>query len=387
MSVSPGCLFTRDDTGQALFLGPAEVTALQEAAQEILAEPSAAGQTPDAGALKELVRLLGATAPGEEPVRMPGEAAAWIELIHGQSLIREALREQGRLRVRHRCRVCDRTLLVDPDRESRTNEEQSDAAQAKQTSGLAKSAAGFDVEHPYRSIALLLLQLVEDEAGKQDVKDKALSRVCAACDSADFETAGLTAFCPGCRAPRTETVLLTCPECGHDFRGAAAAAPVWRSPAEARRARAVALLAARAGEFEKGLRDTQRDALAGTLTGEEELVAMCRCALPGEFGRYVALLFTTTHLAWARESMMSATTSGLVRWADVTAVEDPAESAAEYESGLRLTVAQGAPLVLNDFRGKGVCFGDREAAFDGEGVRRLARLLRGEPPAPAAGEG
>ncbi|MEZ7129236.1 hypothetical protein ACBR40_28220 [Nonomuraea sp. AD125B] len=377
MDVSPGFMFTRADTGQALFLDAAAVAAVRQAAQEILTAPTSAGEPPDPAGLQELMGLLD---DPEDGLAVPPGIGSWIGIIREREGIRRSLREQGRLRVRYRCRVCDLTLLVDPEREARKAAATDAATLSRQGAGLAMTAAAFDDDDPGQAAFLAVVQAVKEGLKEREAKQHGMTRVCTACDSTDFETVGLTAFCPDCRAPRAESLLLTCPDCGYDFRSLAAQ-DGWQSLAEARRARDVARLGAAAAEFEKGLRDTQRDALAATLTGDEELVAMCRCARPGEFGRYVALLFTSAHLAWVRENWVSETTSGRVRWADVTAVENPgAELKAEFESGLKLIVANGDPEVFNDFRGKGVRFTDLDVTFDGEGVRRLARLLRGEPP-------
>ncbi|MER7367747.1 hypothetical protein [Nonomuraea wenchangensis] len=371
-------MVTRTDTGQSLFLDAGGVTALREAAQEILAAPTSAGEPPDPAALQELAGLLDGA---EECLAVPPDAGAWIGIIREREEIRRGLREQGRLRVRYRCRVCDLTLLVDPEREARKAAATDAATLSRQGGSVVRTAAAFDDDDPGQAVFLAIVQAFQEGLKEQEAKEHGLTRVCTACDSTDFETVGLTAFCPGCRAPRAENLLLTCPDCGYDFRSLAAEGSGWQSAAEARRARNVARLGAAAAEFEKGLRDSMRDALAGALTGDEELIALCRCARPGEFGRYVALLFTSARLAWVRESWVSDLTSGEVRWADVTAVENPgAESKAEFESGLKLTTAHGDPEVFDDFRGKGVRLGELEVAFDGEGVRRLARLLRGEPP-------
>lgn len=381
MDVSPGFMFTRADTGQALFLDTAAVAAVREAAQEILATPTSAGEPPDPAALQQLVGLLDGAKDG---LAVPPEIGSWIGIIREREEIRRSLREQGRLRVRYRCRVCDLTLLVDPEREARKAAATDAATRSRQGGGVARTAAALDDDDPGQAVFLAVVQALQEGLKEQEAKQHGMTRVCTACDSTDFETVGLTAFCPDCRAPRAENLLLTCPDCGYDFRSLAPVNLGWQSATEARRERDVARLGAAAAAFEKGLRDTQRDALAATLTGEEELVAMCRCARPGEFGRYVALLFTSAHLAWVRENWVSETTSGQVRWADVTAVENPgAESKAEFESGLKLTTANGDPEVFDDFRGKGVRFTDLDVTFDGEGVRRLARLLRGEPPSPA----
>jgi hypothetical protein len=77
-----------------------------------------------------------------------------------------------------------------------------------------------------------------------------------------------------------------------------------------------------AERFENRLWPNQLQALVDGLTATEDLIGMCRCSIPGEVGRYVALLLTTERLAWNRETPMSGTAYGSASWSDISSITD-----------------------------------------------------------------
>jgi hypothetical protein len=189
--------------------------------------------------------------------------------------------------------------------------------------------------------------------------------ICGRCEGDELDK-GVVTFCPGCRAVRDESVLLTCPECNFDFRGRRSKGvkdseeTFWLPPekaiADAVLTRNVALLGERAPNFENSLWPGQLAALIAALRTDEQLLAMCRCGLPNQFGRYVALLFTSKQLVWTRQSPVSETTSGSVLWSAVLAVRKVQGGGSAYNAGIMLETAHHPPLVFNDFRGAGVSF-------------------------------
>lgn len=204
-------------------------------------------------------------------------------------------------------------------------------------------------------------------------------------------------FCPGCRALRDESILLTCPDCGFDFLGRLDENELWVPPGkaagEAALAGNVAALEEQAAGFENSLWPGQRQALLAALRQDERLCALCRCGLPGQVGRYVALLFTTQQLVWARESPVTAAESGAVPWSDVLAVESYNAAGPPNDRGIRLGLRAGTSLVFNDFRGQGRTFGTDPASFTVESIYAMAHALwqpcrplsnRPEPPPPPA---
>src|SRR5687767_10739067 len=88
--------------------------------------------------------------------------------------------------------------------------------------------------------------------------------VCDRCDGDRFDSEVIT-FCPGCRAIRAESILLSCPDCGFDFGTKAGPADVWTDLAEATAklalSRNVAGLLEHVTEFENGLWAGQQTAL------------------------------------------------------------------------------------------------------------------------------
>lgn len=113
---------------------------------------------------------------------------------------------------------------------------------------------------------------------------------------------------------------------------------------------------------------------AGAEEPNEGLIGLCRCGQPGQSLRTVALLFTSEQLVWAREGAFTGTSSGAVRWREVTEVR--AFGPEGQPPGIELHVAGSAPLVFTDFRGRGVLFEGEAASFELQGVYALTARLR-----------
>ncbi|WP_370972424.1 hypothetical protein [Amycolatopsis sp. cg9] len=377
MTSAVGHLFTTETGNEALFLATADIARLRETIGTIRSRPEVAGPAPDIAALEELGQELDdleeAGRPSPAPLVTTPAARAWIELLHEQVRIIAELDGQKRLRLHLTCSACGNAVLVNPVDEqakaARRTQERRDAT----TSLLAEDFADFDPDHPFLSAFASVMR----HAGQGDSPAAAGARTCESCRGTDFESA-VVVFCPGCRARRTETVVVACPDCGYDFRLLAPKTELWGAPDEARHAFNLALLSEGASSFESGLWRKQRAALTEALSGHEDLIALCRCGIPGEVGRYVALLFTSTQFVWARESLVSGTTSGGAPWREVVAVTNPHSSATGFTSGLALHLSGGTSMTFNDFRGVGVALGEHEISFDAEGVRRLAKDLQGK---------
>lgn len=136
----------------------------------------------------------------------------------------------------------------------------------------------------------------------------------------------------------------------------------------------------RAGEFEYGLYSAQRAELVGRIdvsVPNEVLLGMCRCALAGETFRSVAVLLTSTRLIWARQTLRSKATVGIVAWGDVRSVRhrDP--------NGLELELGDGSTFALTQFNGRGVCINDPALAFTSAALHDRVSELVGQAPAPA----
>lgn len=375
MTSSPGIVCVNADGARAVFIPADDLTTLREMAGEILDDPRCAGPVPPLTALDELRNAVErATATPTTPLSLSEPVGKWLELLHDQADIKVALHEEGRLRIRLRCTACGKERLINPTREAQRAAQRAKKRKARRLSSTVESVTGFDLSHPYLSMARIFLNRVGSQQPSDD--DEEETWVCERCDGVDFEIAPVV-FCPGCRELRDENVLVTCPACRFSFLGTVREQTPWTDLRTARRNLNAALLAAHKSAFENGLWAGQFQALVDSLSGDEQPIAMCRCARPGELGRYVALLFTTAGLTWARESAFSATTSGTVPWPDVTGIEDPdtTNNRVTFESGLKLVLKAGDPVVFNDFRGSGVRLADRECTFDAAGVRELARGL------------
>jgi hypothetical protein len=132
----------------------------------------------------------------------------------------------------------------------------------------------------------------------------------------------------------------------------------------------------RVGELEGEVYPNQRKALRQRIAGDEQLLVMCRCGIPGE-KRHVVLLLTTRQLIWARETAWSSATGGATLWSDVTSIV-----ASRADGTLAIGTNTGLGLAFTGFNGDGVRFGAVDASLTAEGLADLMRTLTGA----AAGE-
>jgi hypothetical protein len=137
-------------------------------------------------------------------------------------------------------------------------------------------------------------------------------------------------------------------------------------------------------------------ALVDALDAEDRPLVMCRCGLPGQTGRYLALLVTSDHLVWAWESPLSGTRSGRVHWRDVRTIHELGTPTNTQYRGFRVECADGDPVAVVNFRGGGVSFADPPSGSTVEDLLTLISSLHRRhggsgdvvpaavPPAPSA---
>jgi hypothetical protein len=233
--------------------------------------------------------------------------------------------------------------------------------------GVADSIAmAFDGHPVLAAINLLLSVDTGDEAPQVAQQPQ-----CGVCEGGDFAVAVVT-FCPKCRAVRDESVLYFCTECGFDFVARSVVSEFWvsfaKATADALLAHNVALVRANAASFENSLRASQQKAMLDALRSDEKLIAMCRCGLPGQVGRYVALLLTTQQLIWNRQSAVSELTGSNVPWQEVLAIRAHNPAKTSSERGIQIELRDRPPLVLTDFRGTGIALNGSQVSFTVEGL-------------------
>lgn len=364
MTASPGVVLLSADQGRAVFLAQADLASLEEMIDAIGAQPTVAGETHDLAGLQRLAAAIELAQEDNAPTILSAAEEATLELLRSQA----GIRARVPLRIRRTCQDCGHEQIINPARQPRTDQPASDSAGADT---IANSISLLSDGHPFLATLNLLV------GGSSDTADPA-GPVCARCDGVDLGSAFVT-FCPGCRALRPESILLTCPECGFDFLSRRGNDKFWLPPqkalAEAARAGNVAAFEEKAAGFENNLWPGQQQALLAALRPDERLCALCRCGLPGQVGRYVALLLTTQQVVWARESPMVAVDSGAVPWSDVVAVESHNAAGPPTERGIRLGLRGGTSLVFKDFRGQGVTFGAEPAGFTVESIYAMVHVL------------
>ncbi|MDG6101854.1 hypothetical protein Daura_37660 [Dactylosporangium aurantiacum] len=355
---------------RAALLTGRQLAVLRETVGRLRDRPTVAGDRPDPAALDGLARALDPGDGDRTPVvALPPDAQRWLDLVRRQETIRRHLP----LRVRHACTACGEARIEDPARRARTARA---AGAGPSGATLVRTAELIDDDEPL----LALLNFVADAADAAEAgaagADGGPGAPCGRCDGDTFDSAPVT-FCPSCRAVRDESLLVRCPACGHDFGfDPGGGDPAWTSLPEALAAqRNQVTLRDRFRDFEHGLWPGQADALADAVGGGERLVVMCRCALPTEIGRYVALLLTTARLVWAWETPFSALRSGTVRWSGVRAVRRHGEGRSRPEAGVAVEVDGGEPLVFVDFRGTGVDLGDTPVRCTAEDLFALMTRL------------
>lgn len=368
--MSGGVVLLSADQGRAVFLTGADLTMLEETLDVILNRPTVAGEPPDLDGLERLARAVELAREDNAPTVLSAIEESGLELIKNQAAIRANLP----MRIRRTCRECGHEQIVNPARQARTAPQPQPQAGGSNAGvdTVATSMSLLSEGHPF--LATLNLFSGGSAAGTSEPQQP----VCGRCDGEDFGSDVVT-ICPGCRAFRDESILLACPECAFDFLSRRADDEFWVPPsqaaADAALAANVALLKETAAGFENNLWSGQLQALVATLRPDEQLFGMCRCGLPNQVGRYVALLLTSRQLAWARESPMSNATSGTVLWPDVLAIHPFPGTGAPNERGIHLEIRNSPPLVFNNFRGRGIRFGAEQTVFTADSVHAMVHQL------------
>lgn len=346
-----GVVLLSTDQDRAVFLTGADLTALEETLEVIRQRPTVAGEKPDLEGLERLARAVELAKEDNAPTVLSAIEEAGLELLKNQAAIRANLP----MRIRRTCRECGHEQIVNPARQPAGGSD-------KGAETVATSMSLLSEGHPF----LATLNLFTGGNATEPEKP-----VCGRCDGEDFGS-DLVTICPGCRAFRDESILLSCPECDFDFLSRRADDEFWVPPdkaaADAALARNVALLRERAAAFENNLWPGQLQALTAALRPDEQLLGMCRCGLPNQVGRYVALLLTSQQLVWTRQSAMSNAAGGSVPWSDVLAVHPYYGTGSPSDRGIQLEIRNRPPLVFNDFRGRGIAFNGAPASFTLESI-------------------
>jgi hypothetical protein len=376
VTASGGVVLLSADQGRAVFLANADIANLEELIDAIGRRPTVAGATQDLAGLQRLAAAIELAQEDNSPTVLSAVEEATLELLRNQA----GIRSRVPLRIRRTCQDCGHEQIVNPARQTRADPPASEGMGADI---IANSISLLSDGHPVLATLNLFASGSQDASGTPDPAQP----VCLRCDGVELGSDFVT-FCPGCRALRAETILLTCPDCGFDFLSRRGDNEFWVPPrkavADAAIAGNVAMLEDRAAGFENNLWPGQRQALRASLRQDERLCAMCRCGLPGQVGRYVALLLTTQQLVWARESPVVAVESGTVLWPDVLAIESYNAAGPLNDRGIRLGLRGGTSLVFNDFRGQGLTFGAEPASFTVESIYAMAHALW-QPHRPARG--
>jgi hypothetical protein len=374
---SVGMVYATPARDGAVFLTAADIAALQESIAVFRLRPTVAGPPLGAAAFDPLSASLNradqADAQPQRTVVLTSEEQRHLELLMAQAAVRASLP----LRIRRSCTACGSQRIVNPARPKPRK------AGSDQVGSIVSSVQLLSEGHPILAGLTFLANATGDRGAAEDAP------VCERCEGVDFSDVPVT-FCPGCHELRAEAILLTCPDCAHDFTGAgeSTSAGIWTSPRSAADAFAlahnVAVLREESPKFENGLYPDQLTRLTEALGASDELICMCRCGLPTEIGRYVALLITSDQLVWSRQSMLSGATGGAVAWREIADIRDLPGT--PNTRGVEIVGVDGNVLKFNDFRGAGVTFGAHAVAFTPDGIRERATLLAA-PHRPAGSAG
>lgn len=384
-----GLVCATADRGRAVFLGTQDITALQQSVDLVLQRPTVAGAPLDVAAFERLARALEladvAALPVDtdlDPIVLSVPEQDALDLLQHQAAVRAGLPQ----RIRYTCTACGLARTVNPARQATAAKSAKSAADQQQAGRLfgtmSTAAELLGAGHPF--LATFSLLSAFDESSPQSAGTPDLT--CERCDGNEYDAIPIT-YCPGCREPRDETVLLTCPDCSFDFAARAKNPPFWSSPEVAAGSfwltSARISLASKVAEFENGMFPGQRAALDNALTKDDRLVAMFRCRFPGQTLRSVAVLITSQALVWTRQSLVSQVSSGRIDWSLVTRLRPTGLGEADkFDCGIEIATDTELPTRLIDFRGVGLSLTGATQAFDLPGVYRLvSRLVTAGSPA------
>lgn len=363
MAEPVGVVLLAESGEHGAFVRPVEIEAFRDLIVLMLRKPTVAGPPLIPGPLEALAAKLAAPFVGE-----PGRPAV-IRLspvdLECLTLLRHqiALRERLPLRIQRTCVTCGNTKIVNPNlvKKSNNGEILGTAANA------AVDTIGMVADGHYVRAVFKVMGTAGTIAGKV----KEAGPVCEECEGQEFATPAVT-YCPHCKKLRPETILLECPDCGADFVDATDEVDPWlsadRAFAESRRTAILDVFEQHAGAFEKGFYAGQKRALTGALTGDDELLCLCRCARPGETLRAVALLLTSRQLIWSRQLVGGDVTSDAVPWTAVSRIDTvPSRDGPVLE----VQTSTGERLSFTGFKGAGIGFGGRMYAFTAAAIARL----------------
>jgi hypothetical protein len=362
-----GLVCTTTDGERAMYLPAEDVATLQQSVGLVLDRPSAAGADLDVDALQRLTRALElgdvrTASLDPDPVTLSPPEQAVLELLLRQIVVRSGLPP----RILFSCTACGRERMVNP---ARATAAQPDVGRRVEAVALGVGLLGG--MHPL-DITFGFLDWMGRGPRRTAGTDVP---PCERCDGDEFDTRTIT-FCPGCRDVRPETVLLRCPGCDFDFTARASEREIWSTPTAAARqfrlAAARALVSARLDEVENVVHQGQRTALIQSLTACDNPVVLVRCRAPGQSSRQVVALFTSAALIWARESLVSTTTSGRIEWRSVARLR--AIGGSGIDRGFEITTDDSTSVTLTDFRGRGVPLGSASGR-SGFGVDEVVSLV------------
>ena len=323
------------DSERAAFVAFAEIDAYDSLAQAFGRVPTVAGPPLDLATLEDLRNVL-VVARGMVP-QPPGghpltpEQASYLDLLSIQS----ALRARLPLRLHRTCTACGTKKIINPARPKATTAEKAgDVANA--IVGLANLA-----QDPLGGFL--------DIMGGMGSKQSAGAVLCEHCEGFEFELPAIT-FCPSCKALRTESVLVTCPDCRTDF-AVADAQPRWVPLADAQDAARLTDLRRRVGaacgRLTNGVYPEQQRALLATLVPADEPRCLFRSSRPGDSTRSTVLMATSRQLVFVRETMAGKAISDRINWTDVIAVRHYAVPKTGRDTTIQLDTVAGTPLLFS----------------------------------------
>ncbi len=364
---------------RATYLSRSQIAAYRDLAGAFQANPTVAGPPLDRDALGELTAVLAAALDASSTAEQPLSAAQarQLDLIHTQN----ALRGRLPLRIHRTCTACGTKKIINPARPNPPSGERSEGV-ASALVGLASMA-----DDPVGGF----LELMKGVSAVRTTAPRDVA-ICDYCEGFDFDLPAVT-FCPQCKALRTESVLLTCPDCHADFAGADDE-PLWTTlaaaTASAGRTDVVSSVTAAAAKLGTAPYPEQLKALIRELTAQDRPHCLFRSSRPGDSTRSTVALATAQQLIFVKETMAGKPVADHVRWTDVLAVRQFLPARTGKDATIQLDRASAAPVVFSRIAEVGVNIegdGPLDPLAVGHVLSRLAGvtlLSAPENPAPPA---